>query len=80
MIVSIIFRMTLGFCMAVVNDHLYGNLFILAISCAFVLYTLVSLPFSEAYQNYRALLCHCTQLVILVIANFYTVMKAHEPI
>lgn len=77
-LISIVFRMGMGFYMAVANDHRYGNLFILAISFCFLLYCLANLPFNEAYQNYRALVCHCTQLVILIVTNFYSIMKNHE--
>lgn len=78
--IAIIYRMILGFYMALANDQLYGNLLILAICLSFFMYSIINLPFTDAYQNYRSIICHGTQLAILVIANFYSVMKAHEPI
>lgn len=72
--------MVLGFSMALANDNLYGNLFILSTSLVFILYNIVNLPFVQAYQNYRANFCHWTQLVILLVTNFYTIMRANEGI
>lgn len=65
--------------MAYGNDYHYQSLLILALSLAFILYNIVNLPFKDAYQNYRANLCHGMQLIILLITNFYTVMKANDP-
>lgn len=78
--ISIVYRMAIGFSMALANDNLYGNLFILSTSLAFILYNLINLPFLHAYQNYRANFCHWTQLVILLVTNFYTIMRANEGI
>lgn len=40
---------------------------------------MINLPFSEALQNYRACLCHITQLVILLTTNYYRSMKSNTP-
>jgi hypothetical protein len=42
------------------------------------MFNIINLPFIDAYQNYRANLCHVTQLVILFVFNFYSSMKANE--
>ena len=44
------------------------------------MFNIINLPFIDAYQNYRANLCHVTQLVILFVCNFYSSMKANEPL
>lgn len=44
-----------------------------------MMYNIVNLPFAQAYQNYRANVCHFTQLVTLLVSNFYTVMKSNDP-
>jgi hypothetical protein len=77
--ISIIYRMILGIYLAYGNDYLYSSLIVLAISLAFVIYNLVNLPFSDTYQNYRANLCHFTTMFIILVANFYTVMKINTP-
>jgi len=69
--------MVLGFYIAYQNDQHYQSLLILAFSMTYVLYNIVNLPFSQAFQNYRANLCHLTHLIILFISNFYTSMKAN---
>lgn len=66
--------------MAYGNEQNYQSLLILAVSMTYIMYNIVNLPFSQAYQNYRANLCHCTQLVTLLVSNFYVAMKANEPI
>ena len=70
--------MALGFYMAAGSEQEYQSLLILAISFAYLMYNIVNLPFLDAYQNYRANLCHSTQLVILFVFNFYSSMKANE--
>lgn len=70
--------MALGFYMAMGNEQEYQSLLILAISLAYLMFNIINLPFIDAYQNYRANLCHVTQLVILFVCNFYSSMKANE--
>lgn len=72
--------MSLGFYIAYGSDQNYQSLLILAISIAFVLYNIINLPFASAFDNYRANICHLTQLVTLLVSNFYTAMKANTPI
>lgn len=71
--------MALGIYMAVGNEDLHTTLLILAISLAYILYNLVNLPFKDAYQNYRAVLCHVTQFIILLVTNYYQSMKLNVP-
>jgi hypothetical protein len=77
--ISIAYRMALGFYLAYGNEYFYASLIILAISIAYLLYNIINLPFADSYQNYRANLCHFTQLTILFVANFYTVLKVNRP-
>lgn len=78
--VSVLYRMALGVYMATSNEEVYGTLLILAISLAYILFNVINLPFVDAYQNYRANLCHLTQMVILLVTNYYRSMKHNYPI
>ena len=49
---------------------------VMAISICFVLYSLVNLPFTRAYHNYRANLCHLTNFVTLFVAMYYRSMMS----
>lgn len=80
MSVSVIYRMALGTYMAVSNEDIYGTLIILAFSLIYIMYNVTNLPFVDAYQNYRANLCHFTQVVILLITNYYRSMKHNYPL
>jgi len=77
---TILYRFSLGFCMSYYREHPYVTLYLLAINMAFVLYNLINLPFQNAYQNYRANICHLTEFVIILVANYYNVMKSNIPI
>lgn len=80
MSISVIYRMALGTYMAVSNEDVYGTLIILAFSLIYILYNGTNLPFIDAYQNYRASLCHLTQVCILLITNYYRSMKHNYPV
>ena len=79
-LISILYRMTLGFCMALKNDYDEASLILLGISMTFVLYNLINLPFSDYVQNYRCNLIHITQLIIILCANYYRSMNLNTPI
>ena len=55
-----------------------STLIVIAISLAFLLYNLVNLPFTRAYQNYRANICHLTQFVVLFTSMYYRSMKSNR--
>ena len=44
----------------------------------FLLYNLVNLPFTKAYHNYRANICHFAQFVTLFVAMFYRSMMSNN--
>ncbi len=48
----------------------------MALSIAFLLYNLVNLPYTKAYHNYRANICHLTQFISLFVAMYYRSMKS----
>jgi hypothetical protein len=72
--------MALGFYSALKNDYDYGSLLIMAFSLAFIMYTIVNLPFLNVFQNYRCCLIHFTMLYTLLTANYYRTMKSNTPI
>lgn len=72
--------MVLGFYSAVKSDYDESTLIILAFSMAFMLYTIVNLPFTNVYQNYRCSLIHITMLYTLLTTNYYRTMKSTTPI
>lgn len=78
MSVSVLYRMALGFYMAVSNEQTFGTLFILSFSFIYIMYNIINLPFGDFYQNYRANLCHITQLVILMVTNYYRSMRFND--
>jgi large-conductance mechanosensitive channel len=51
----------------------------LGLSILFLLYNLVNLPFTKAYHNYRANICHFCQFIVLFIAMYYRSMKSSTP-
>lgn len=48
----------------------------MALSLLWLLYNLVNLPFTKAYHNYRACICHLTQFLCLFVAMYYRSMKS----
>lgn len=46
----------------------------------YLAYNLINLPFKDAYQNYRANVCHVNQLIILFVTNYYDSMKENDPL
>ena len=72
--------MALGFYSAVQSDYDESTLIILGFSLTFMLYTIVNLPFTNVYQNYRACLIHITMLFTLFTTNYYRTMKNNTPI
>jgi hypothetical protein len=77
-VVSLIYRFALGYYVAVKNEYLMSSLIVVGFSLFFLLYNLVNLPFKQAYQNYRANFCHVSQLIILMVTNYYDSMTAND--
>jgi hypothetical protein len=76
MSISILYRSLVGFLLAFSNDDDLSTLFTLGIALLFLMYNLINLPFSKAYHNYRACLCHFTQFATLFVAMYYRSMKS----
>lgn len=79
-VVTIIYRMAIGLYLSSANEDDLSTLIVLALSLLFLLYNLVNLPFSKAYHNYRANICHLTQFVILFVTMYYRSMKSNSSI
>ena len=77
---SLGYRYALGYYIAVKNQYLMSSLIVVGFCILFLLYNFVNLPFKQAYHNYRANICHCAQLVILVVTNYYDSMTENEPL
>lgn len=75
--ITIVYRLVLGFGMSYFNDYEYVTLCLLILSIFFIVYNFVNLPFKEVYHNYRANVCHITHFVIILVANYYNVMKSN---
>ena len=78
-VVTLLFRVALGIYIAASNEDETSTLFAVGICLAFLLYNLVNLPFTDAYHNYRANLCHTTMLITLFVALYYRSMKSNTP-
>lgn len=74
--VTILYRMGIGFYMASMNEDMLSTLIVLLFSIYFLIYNLVNLPFRKAYHNYRANICHLSQFLILYVTTFYRSMNA----
>ena len=79
-VLSLGYRYALGYYIAVKNQYLMSSLIVVGFCILFLLYNFVNLPFKQAYHNYRANICHCAQLVILVVTNYYDSMTENEPL
>lgn len=73
-VITILYRIGVGFYMATMNEDSLSTLIVLGISIIFLLYNLINLPFTKAYHNYRACICHFSQFIILYIAMYYRTM------
>lgn len=78
-VISLVYRICLAIYAASNVNYDYGTLIILAMSISFIMYNLINLPFRDIIQNYRACLCHFSQLIILFTANYYRTLKINTP-
>ena len=76
---SLCYRFALGYYIAIKAESPTSSLVVVAFSMLFILYNLVNLPFKQAYQNYRANICHTAQLIILIVANYYDSITETDP-
>ena len=73
--VTIFYRMGIGYYMSTMNEDILSTLLVLLISIYFIIYNLVNLPFIKAYHNYRANVCHLSHFSILFIPMYYRSMN-----
>jgi hypothetical protein len=71
---SLMYRFVLGYYIAVKSEYVMSSLVIVGFSILFIGYNLINLPFVQAYHNYRANICHVSQLVVLLVTNYYDSM------
>lgn len=76
MVITLLYRITLGFLLGYNNEEELSTLFGVGITLAFLLYNLINLPFSKAYHNYRGCICHITQFITIFVSMFYRSMKS----
>ena len=70
----IIYRFALGFCMSYFRDCSFVTLYLLGLSLPFIIYNLVNLPFQNSFHNYRSNVCHITELIIIIVANYNNII------
>lgn len=75
-VVTILYRTGIGLYISSSNEDSMSTLIVMALSIAFLLYNLVNLPYTKAYHNYRANVCHFTQFVCLFVAMYYRSMMS----
>ena len=77
---SLLYRIFLGFYIALHNEEELAALIIIGLSIGFILYNITNLPFSNVYQSYRANIIHLSHFVILMVTNYYRSMKSTTPL
>jgi hypothetical protein len=70
MIATIIYRFSLGFLLAVINDWAASGIVFTFVSGAFLTYVCYCEPFNDAFQNRRSKFVHSVHVLILFV-NFY---------
>lgn len=78
--ITILYRFALGIYMSTGNESDNSTLLILAISFSFIMFNITNLSYNKFYHNYRANISHVSQLVILMVTNYYRSMKKNYPI
>lgn len=76
MIATIIYRFTLGFLLAAINEWIASGMVYIAISAAFLTYICYCEPFTDPFQNVRSKFIHSVHVLILFV-NFYYRMEAN---
>ena len=61
----------MGFYIAYFRDYHYVTLYLIAINLTLIIYSIVNLPFTNSYQNYQSNICHLTEFIIIIVANYY---------
>ena len=73
------FRIGLGVYIACENDWNEGAFFAIVFSFFFLVFNIANLPFRNVRDNYRSVLIHITQFVVLYVTNYYRSMKSNTP-
>lgn len=68
----------MGLYVSTMNEDEQSALIVIAISILFLLYNLINLPFTKAYHNYRANVCHISQFICLFITLYYRSMTSSK--
>ena len=75
MIATIVYRFTLGFLLATINEWVAGGIVLTFVAGAFLSYICYAEPFTDVYQNRRSKFVHCIHVLILFV-NYYYRMEA----
>ena len=79
-VISILYRYILGYYIGAKTNDGLQSLVVVFFSLLFLMYNFVNLPFNSALHNYRANICHLSQFVMIMVANYYEVMKSSTPL
>jgi hypothetical protein len=71
----VVYRFSLGLFLAYCNELPTCNTLALLFPLGWLLLLLINLPFDCFVQNYRTVVVHGTQLIILLATNYYTTVK-----
>ena len=77
---TILYRTGIGLYVSTMNEDSTSTLIVMALSIAFLMYNLVNLPYTKAYHNYRANICHFAQAICLFVTMYYRSMMSSTPI
>lgn len=74
---TIIYRIAISVSIAANIDSLYCTLLPLLICLVFVLYHIANMPYVSTLHNYRSTVVHITELIIVLVANYYRTMLSN---
>ncbi len=77
MIATIVYRFTLGFLLAFINEWVGSGVVLVALSAAFLAYVCFYDPFTDRFQNLRSKAVHSVHVLILFV-NFYYRAEANS--
>jgi hypothetical protein len=77
MIATIVYRFTLGFLLATVNEWAAGGILFTAVAAVFLTYICYCEPFNDGFQNVRSKFIHSVHVLILFV-NFYYRAEANS--
>jgi hypothetical protein len=75
--IIIIYRVGLGMYVGAMNEFETSTIIATFFSITVLMFTLINLPFKDAYQNYRAVFCNTTIMVVLFVTMYYRSMKSN---